>query len=147
VEGLLDRHSQILDVLDQEIVLYTGTSNADGVTFLEGILPDVMRRHLTGDAHHRNRIHVGRGDAGHGIGHARTGGHQRNADPLRRTRIGVGRVNSGLLVANQNVLDLILLEKCVIDVKNGPTRVAEYTIHLFFLQAPDYNFCTADHHS
>lgn len=56
-------------------------------------------------------------------------------------------MNGGLLVANQNVLDLILLEKCVINVQNGTTGVTEHTIDLFFLQAPDYNFCTADHHS
>ena len=147
VEGFLDRDSQILDVLDQEIMFYTRTSNPDGVTFLECILPDVMRRHLTGEHNHRNRIHVGGGDTGDGICHAGTGGNQSNADPLRRTRIGVCRVNSGLLMAHKHVLYLILLEKCIIDVKNGPTRVTEYTIHLFFLQAPDYNFCTADHHS
>ena len=52
-----------------------------------------------------------------------------------------------LLVADQHVLDLILLEECVINVQNGPAGVTENTFDLFFLQAPDYNFCTADHHS
>jgi len=56
-------------------------------------------------------------------------------------------MNSCLFVPNQNMLDLILLEKCVVNVQNGTTRVTEYTINLFFLQAPDYNFRTADHHS
>jgi hypothetical protein len=45
------------------------------------------------------------------------------------------------------MLDLFLLEKGIIDVQNGTTRVTENTIDLFFLQAPDYNFCTADHNS
>jgi hypothetical protein len=52
-----------------------------------------------------------------------------------------------LLVANQHVLDLILLEERIIYVQNGPARVTENTFDLFFLQAPDYNFRTADHHS
>jgi hypothetical protein len=52
-----------------------------------------------------------------------------------------------LFMANEDMLDLILLEKGVIDVQDGPSRVAEHTINLFFLQAPDYNFRTADHHS
>jgi hypothetical protein len=56
-------------------------------------------------------------------------------------------MDSSLLMANQNMLDLILLEKSVINVQNGPARVTEHIIDLFFLQAPDYNFCTADHHS
>lgn len=56
-------------------------------------------------------------------------------------------MNSRLFVANKNVFDLILLEKGVVDMQNGTTGVSENTIDLFFLQAPDYNFCTADHHS
>jgi hypothetical protein len=66
---------------------------------------------------------------------------------LRRTRIGIGRMNRCLLVTDQHVLDLILLEERVVNVQNGPARVTENTLHLFFLQAPDYNFRTADHHS
>ena len=56
-------------------------------------------------------------------------------------------MNSSLLMTNQNVLDLFLLEKCIINVQNGTAGVSENTIDLFFLQAPDYNFCTADHNS
>jgi hypothetical protein len=56
-------------------------------------------------------------------------------------------MDGGLLVADQDVPDLILLEECIVYVQNGPARVSEYTVDLFFLQAPDYNFRTADHHS
>jgi hypothetical protein len=51
-----------------------------------------------------------------------------------------------LLVTDQHMLDLILLEECVINVQHGPSRVTENTFDLFFLQAPDYNFRSADHH-
>ena len=75
-----------------------------------------------------------------------TGSHERHADPLGRTGIGVGCMNSGLLVADQDMLDLFLLEQCIIDMKHGAAGIAENAVDLFFLQAPDYNFCTADHH-
>jgi hypothetical protein len=55
-------------------------------------------------------------------------------------------MDGGLLVANQDVPHLILLEERIVDVQNGPARVTEHTLDLFFLQAPDYNFRTADHH-
>jgi len=45
-----------------------------------------------------------------------------------------------LLVADQDVLYLILLEEGIINVQNGTPRVTENTLDLFFLQAPDYNF-------
>jgi hypothetical protein len=83
MESLLDGRSQVLDILDQEIVLDAGTGDANRVAFLEGILTDILGRHLAGDDHHRDGIHVGSGDAGHRIGHARPGGHQSNADLLR----------------------------------------------------------------
>jgi hypothetical protein len=56
-------------------------------------------------------------------------------------------MNGGLLVTDQDVLDLILLEELIVDVQNGPAGVTEHTLDLFFLQAPDYNFRTGDHHS
>ncbi len=145
VEGFLDRHRQLMHIIDQEVVLHAGTRDADGIAFLEGILSDIGVRHLPRDHHQRNRIHVGGGNAGHGIGRARTGGHQRHADLVRRTRQTVGRMYCSLFVANQNMFDLILLEQRIINVKDRPTRIAEYIFDLFFLQAPDYNLRTGHH--
>ncbi|EKE18389.1 MAG: hypothetical protein ACD_10C00010G0007 [uncultured bacterium] len=147
MEGFFDRHGQILDVFNQEVVFDAGSGNTDCVALLERILADIGCRHLTGDDNHRNRVHVGSRNTGHGIGHARPRCHQSDTYLLRRTRIGIRRVNRSLLMAHENVLDLVLPEKSIVDMENGTTWVTEHTIHLFFLQAPDYNFCTADHHS
>jgi hypothetical protein len=46
IEGLLDRHRQLVHVIDQEIVLDAGPGDADGIAFLEGILADILVRHL-----------------------------------------------------------------------------------------------------
>ncbi len=142
VKRLLDGQRQIAHVLHQEIVLHTMPGDANRIALLESILADVEGRHLPGEYHHRDRIHVGRGDAGHGIGRTGARGHQRDADLAGSPGITVGRVNASLLVANQNMLDLILLEQLVVNVQNRPAGVAEHVVDLFFLQAPDYNLST-----
>jgi hypothetical protein len=45
---IVDR--QVLDILDQEIVLDAGAGNTDRIALLEGILTDVLGRHLAGNA-------------------------------------------------------------------------------------------------
>ena len=109
VERLLHRHRQVAHVLDEEVVLDDRPRDADGVALLERVQADRRRRHLAGDDHHRDRVHVGGRDAGDGIGHARAGGDERDADLAGRARIAVGGVHRGLLVAHQDVLDVSCL--------------------------------------
>ena len=54
-------------------MLHAGSRNADGIALLKRILPDCVSGHLPRDDDHRDGIHVRRGNAGDGIGHARTG--------------------------------------------------------------------------
>jgi len=144
VEGLLDRQRQVAHVLDQEVVLDDRARDADGVALLEGIQSDRRRGHLAGDDHHRDRVHVGGGDAGHGIGHARARRHQRDADVAGGARIAVGRVHGGLLMAHQHVLDGVLLVECVVDVEHRPARVAPHVLHALGLQAAHEDFRTVE---
>jgi hypothetical protein len=118
VESLLDGRRQVLDILDQEIVLDDRARDADGVAFLEGVLADGCARHLAGNHHHRDRIHVGGRQAGDGIGDAGAGSDQRHADLVRAARIGVGGVHGSLFVAYQDMLKFVLLENGVVDVQN-----------------------------
>ena len=140
VEGLLHRHRQVAHVLDQEVVLDDRARDADGVALLEGVEADRRRRHLPGDDHHRDRVHVGRGDAGHGIGDARARGDQRDADVAGGARIAVGGVHGGLLVAHQHVLDGVLLVQRVVDVEHRAAGVAPEVLDAFGLQAADEDF-------
>ncbi len=137
VEGLLQGLSQVARVLDQEVVLDDGPRDAHGVAFLEGIQADRRRGHLAGDDDHGNRIHVGRRDAGHRVGEARAGGHQRHAHVARGARIAVRRVHGRLLVPYQHVLDGVLLVEGVVDVEHRPARVAPHVLHAFGLQCLD----------
>ncbi|SPE35177.1 hypothetical protein SBBP1_80011 [Burkholderiales bacterium] len=131
-------------VLDQEIVLHAGTRNADRVAFLEGVLPDRVRRNLAGNDHQRDRIHVGGGNASDRIGDPRTARHQRHTDLVARPRIGVGRVHRRLLVPHQDVLEVVLLEYLVVDVQDRAARVAEDVAHVLFLQAADHDLGTSN---
>ena len=122
-EGTAHGLGQVLDVAHQEVVLDAGTRDAHGVAFLEGILADVRSRHLAADDDHGDGVHVGGGDAGDGIGDARTAGHQAYAHFLRGARVRVGGVHGSLLVTHQNVLEFVLLEKIASDVKHRAARV------------------------
>ena len=51
-----------------------------------------------------------------------------------------------LLVANENVLDLFLLEQLVVDVENGPAGIAEDVLDALFLEATDDDFCARKLH-
>jgi len=120
-------------------------SDEAGVAVLEGVLADVIFRYLSGNDHDRDRIHVGGGDPRHRIGRAGAGGDERDADLVRRAGQAIGSVHGCLLVTDENVLHLILLEQCIINVQHGATWIAEYVLDLFFLQAPDYNLRTGHH--
>jgi hypothetical protein len=54
---------QVAHVLDQEVVLDDGAGDAHRVALLEGVQADRRRRDLPGEDHHRDRVHVGGGDA------------------------------------------------------------------------------------
>ncbi|MNT40986.1 hypothetical protein D3C72_1773330 [compost metagenome] len=121
-------------------MLDDGTRDADRVAFLEGVQADRGRRHLAGNDHHRDRVHVRRRDAGDRIGQAGTRGHQCHADFAGGARIAVGCVHGGLFVTHQHVLDGVLLVERVVDVENRATRVAPDVLDAFGLQCLDQHF-------
>src|SRR5690606_21584531 len=135
VEGPPHGLGQVLDVAHQEVVLDARPGDADRVALLERVFADGRGRHLAADDDQRDRVHVGGGDAGDGIGDARTAGDDAHAHLLRRARIGVGRVHGSLLVAHQDVLELVLLENRVVDVQHRAARVAEDVLDALIGQA------------
>ena len=145
VEGLLQRDGQVAHVLDQEVVLDDRAGDADGVALLEGIEADRGGRHLAGDHHHRDRVHVGGGDAGDRIGHAGAGGDQGHADIAGGTRIAVGRMDRRLFVADQDVLDRLLLVQRVVDVQDRAAGIAPDELDAFGLKAAHEDFRAVEH--
>ena len=46
-----------------------------------------------------------------------------------------------LLVANENMLDVVLLEQLIVDWKDRPARIAEHDFDALIHQSFDYHFC------
>jgi hypothetical protein len=44
-------------------------------------------------------------------------------------------------MADKDMLELVLLEQFVINIKDRAAGIAEHIFDFFLLQAPDYNFC------
>ena len=82
----------------------------------------------------RNRVHVGGRDPGHRVGHPRSGGHERDANLLRRARIAVRCVDRPLLVTHEDVLYLVLLEELVVEEEDRAARIAEDVFHALLLK-------------
>ena len=143
VEGFFQGQGHIAGVFDQEIVFHDGAGDTDRIALLERIEADGVCRHLPGDDHHGNAVHVGRGDAGDRVGDARAGRHERNAHITGGAGIAIRRMNGRLLMAHQNVLNRLLLEKSVVDVQHGTAGIAPDIFDVFGLKRLDENFSAA----
>ena len=146
VESLAQGEREIRHVLDQEVVLHARASDADRVGLLESVVADQVRRHLAGDDHHRDRVHVSGGDAGDGIGGPGSRGDQHHAGFAGGARVAISRVRGGLLVAHQDVFDLLLAVQGVVDVQHRTARVAEYVPHALIAQETDDDFGAGEFH-
>ena len=123
-----------------------GAGNANGVTLLERVHANGVGRHLPADDHHRNAVHVSRGDAGYGIGHTRPRGHQGNAHIARGAGIAVSRMHRRLFMTDQHVLNRVLLVEGVVNVQHSAAGVTPDVLDLFGLQCLDQNLRAAELH-
>jgi len=99
--------------------------DADRVALLKGIRPDEVRGDLSGEHNDRDGIEQRVRDARDGIGRAGAGGDEHDAGLAGRACIALGRMDRGLLVADEDVLDHRLLEQRIIDRQHGAARIAE----------------------
>ncbi len=103
--------------------------------------------HLTGQDHHRDGVHVGRGDTGDGVGHARAAGHQTHAGLLQ----WIGSSASAACTAacswrTRMCCTFSCLKQRVVDVQDGSTRVAEDVLDALFLKTAHDDFCACEFH-
>src|SRR5690606_25987469 len=89
---------------------------------------------LAADDDHGDRVHVGRGDAGDGIGHARPAGHQADAGLVGGSGVGIGGMDGRLFVPHEDVLEFVLLVDCVVDVEDRAAGVAKHMVYAFLDQ-------------
>ncbi len=140
VERLLDHLRDLTRITDHEAVLHDRPGQAHHVGFLEGVVADPVGAYLAGQHHHGNGVHEGGGDAGDRVGGAGAGGHQYHAGLAGGPGVAVGGVGGGLLVAHQNMIDLVLLEQRVVDVQYSASGVPEDVLHSLILQRADHHF-------
>ena len=92
---------------------------------------------LSGDRHHRHRIHVGVGQRSDQVGGAGARRRHAHPDPAGGVRVSTGGVTGALLVADQDVAQLLGVEKRVVDRQHGATGDAEDDVDVELLQRPD----------
>jgi hypothetical protein len=128
VEGLADGPGDVLGLGDQEVVLGDGDGDPGDVGFLEGVGADHAARHLAGDGHHRDRVHIGVGDGGDQVRRAGAAGRHADADAPGGLRVAGGRVAGPLLVPHQDVPDDLRVEQRVVGRQDGAAGDAEHHV-------------------
>ncbi len=102
VERLLDDPGDLAGVLDQVMMLGDRARDLHHRGLLERVGADDVARHLAGDRHQRDGIHLGVGQAGHQVQRTRAGGRHHHARPARGPRISFGGEDAPLLVSRQD---------------------------------------------
>ena len=118
-------------------MLDDGHGDAHDVGLLEGVRADDAARDLARDDDHGHGVHVGGGDAGDGVGGAGARRHEDHADLARGARVAVGHVRGALLVAGEDVMDLLGVVERVVDLDGLAAGVAEDGVHALGLEAGD----------
>ena len=121
-------------------MLDDGARDADGVALLEGVHANRGGRHLSADDDQRNAVHVGGGNAGHGVRQAGAGGDQRDADIARGAGVAIGGVDGGLFVAHQHMLNSVLLVESVVNVQHCAAGITPDVLDTFGLKRFDEDF-------
>ena len=145
IEGLLDDPRELLHVPHQVVVLGAGPGDADDVGLLERIVPDHRGVDLPRQHHHRDRVHVGRGYPGHGVGGPRAGGDEADPRPPRRAGVPVGGVDRTLLVTDKDVLQRRVEER-VVQRQHRAAREAEDDLHPLRQERLDDHLGAGDRH-
>jgi hypothetical protein len=110
VERLLDDAVDIGGIFHQVVVFGDRHRDAGDIRFLERVVPKEAGRHLAGERHDRNRVHIRRRDPRDQV--ACTGAGCGKAYPYAaaRARVAVGRVRRCLFMPYQYVPDRRIVE-------------------------------------
>ena len=146
-KGLSNHAGQIRWIAHQPGVLHDRQRDAEDVGLLEGIGADHRPGHLSGDHHHRHRVHLRGGDAGHQVGGTGAGGAKANANFAGGAGVGIGGMGAALLMAHQEVLQLTAgfgLVELVVDRQDCAAGVAKDVRHPMAVQRIHQGIGTAD---
>ncbi len=111
--------------------------DADDVGFLERVGADDATRHLAGDDDERHGVHVGRGDTRNRIRGSGARRDDDNAGATRRARIAVRLMHRSLLVASEDMRNLLAVVQRVVDFDGLTAGVTEHQIDALGLERGD----------
>ncbi len=132
---LANRRYEIGSVLNLVVMLCHGHRHIEDIRLLERIAAEHLQIDLSRDSHHRDRVHVRRCDARHKVCRAGPRGRNTDADAPRRTRITVGGMRRVLLMRHEDLTDLRLSIKCIVERQNHAAGVSKHRIHILLSQA------------
>ena len=79
--------------------------NAGDVDFLESVFTQKRGAHVTGNSHHRNRIHVSSRNSSDQIRRSRTGSGHADTDPTRGAGIAVCCMSGRLFMGSKDMIN------------------------------------------
>ena len=148
-ERLPHRMGQLPHILDDKVVLGNGHGDTGNIHLLEGIPAQQGDRHVASNRHHRDGIHVGRGQTRHQVCGAGAGGGDAHSHLARGSGVAVRGMGGTLLMGGQHMGDAVLVfVKGVVKIEHRAAGIAENRIHPLFQQALHQNIRSVfDHRS
>ena len=144
MEGLGDRARDVVGIRHEIAVLRDRHGDAANIGLLEGIGADRRGRHLPGDGHHRHTVHVGVRDRRDQVRRTGTGGRHADPDASGRGGVALGRMPRALLMAHEDVADLLGVHQRVVQGQDRAPGNAEDIRDAGGLQGPHQTLSAGD---
>ncbi len=146
-KGVSERIRQNRYILYDIIMLGNRHGDSRNVHLLKGILSQKRQIHVTGNRHHRHRIHISRCNTRYQIGRPRAAGRQTDSRFSCGSGITVRRMSSSLLMRRQNMINLaaVLIQR-VIYIQNRTAGIAEHCVDSLLFETFHYYLRTCQYH-
>ncbi len=134
MECLANHAGQILDMGHHIIMFGDRAGNAGHIGFLKSIIADIGGCHLTGQGHHRDRVHKSGGNSSYQIGCTRPRSGQADSDLAGGSGITVSGMGRSLFMPHQNVANFGVEHQGVMHLQGAGTGITENKIDPLSLQ-------------
>ena len=146
VECLLDDAGQLGGILDQIGVLGKGRHGAGDVHLLKDVAAQQVAGNLAGNGHHRDGVHVGRGNTGDEVGGAGARGHHTHAHLAGDAGITGCHMARVLLGTHQRIADLGRGTQNIHSRTDRRAGVAKHALYLLTQKGLHQNLCACHFH-
>ena len=142
-EGTSHSPGDVLCTTNLIVPLRDGLRHADHIHLLESVCTQHGSTYLTADNHHRGGVDHRVGNACDGVHRTWTARHERTAHFAAYSGVALSGMNCSLFVANQNVMQrLLVVVEGIVGGHDGTAWVTEKHIHTLMFEAPHQSLCT-----